>query len=241
MGEHDRPERRRSLVVGLSARPSSQANRSRYGGAWLGQISSTSLGSLLPSTATAVLASRAETPIRSAPVTSFNMAQRPFRRAHRATARAAPEGRACRARQASMHFGERRCCGVTRCPASATSERRSRTGPHGIIRHLEQHGIDALSDQRTNDAGLCMRKAQGPVSAASAQPRSGSGVERKYSAISLGALRPGSYARRSARLRIGSCRRRLLRGLPRASRPAGRSMLKGSWRCDRCVVFLAVA
>src|SRR5215208_4909052 len=63
--------------MGLSPRPSTQAKSSRYGGSSPGQINSISSGSLPPSAATAVLASRAETPIRRAPVTSFKSAQRP--------------------------------------------------------------------------------------------------------------------------------------------------------------------
>src|SRR6266567_5549497 len=66
-----------SRPTGFSPKPSTQANSSAYGGLSPGQISSIASGSSSPSAATAVLASRAETPMRRPPVTSFNSAQRP--------------------------------------------------------------------------------------------------------------------------------------------------------------------
>src|SRR5262249_3549751 len=66
-----------SRLVGLWPRPSRQAESSAEGGGRSGQISSTSGGSLSPSAAAAVFASRAETPIRKPPVTSLSSAQRP--------------------------------------------------------------------------------------------------------------------------------------------------------------------
>src|ERR1700739_2760929 len=56
--------------------PATRTNRGRGGGG-RGHINSCWGGSLPPSSAAAVLASRAEIPIRIAPVTSFSNAQRP--------------------------------------------------------------------------------------------------------------------------------------------------------------------
>ena len=64
-------------VVGRGPRPSAQANRVANGGASPCQTSSTASASWPPSAPTAVLASRAETPTRRFPVTSFSSAQRP--------------------------------------------------------------------------------------------------------------------------------------------------------------------
>ena len=66
-----------STASGRSPRPSTQANSSAYGGRSPCHTSSISLAVRPPSSPTAVLARRAETPMRSEPVMSLRSAQRP--------------------------------------------------------------------------------------------------------------------------------------------------------------------
>ena len=61
----------------------------------------------------------------------------------------------------------------------ATSARRFRTGRRHSRRTAEQHRVGALGDQRADHAGLGVLEDSAPVSAASAQPRSGSACRAK--------------------------------------------------------------
>ena len=141
-----------------------------------------------PHSASAVLASRAETPIRSAPVTSFS--KRP---AAGRIERVEPAARACAPTSARLaprkrvddlaSDGAGTCSRRARRPArSATRSRRGRRRNRSDQAN-SSGSTRAIASARTW-LGFASAKLSSPVSAASAQPRSGSGAVAKYSAIS---------------------------------------------------------
>ena len=106
--------------------------------------------------------------------TSFNSAQRPVASSRRASARAARPLGARRRRKLGDDLGQ----GPARRSAPCARRPDQRHGLGEIADEIvgpgEQLGIDALEHQLADLAGFTPRKASSPVSAASAQPRSGS-------------------------------------------------------------------
>ena len=129
-----------------------------------GHISSTSCGSLSPSAAAAVFASRAEIPIRIAPVTSFSSAQRPV------SSSSSSQRESC--------FGNSVLPSVRSVVTTSVSGRRrrvvvagqSRLRPHQrhrlrevadvIIRQPEQHRIGAIGDEVADQSRLGVLERQ---------------------------------------------------------------------------------
>ena len=133
---------------------------------------------------TAVLASRAETPMRSPPVTSFSSAQRPV------SSSASSQRASCAGKLRLAERGQ----GLDDAPtsvgaasgfvlrASGRPDQRDGLGEVAdiVVGQPEQHRDPCV---RRSGRGSCRAWRAGsdsaPVSAASAQPRSGSGVPRK--------------------------------------------------------------
>ena len=130
--QHRRAERRRIALHRLLGAAFEPGEQLVIGRRRPGQISSISCGSLSPSAAAAVLASRAETPMRSAPVTSLSSAQRPVSSsASSQRASCAGQFRLAERGERVDDVGERDgrgCCGSLRSDRPATSARPSPTG-----------------------------------------------------------------------------------------------------------------
>ena len=128
------------------------------------QTSSTSSGSVAPSAATAVLASRADTPMRSEPVMSFSSAQRPV------SSSASSQPASCAGRSALPSVARVRPLRTSDgavAPAWSGLRRpqqRDRLGQVAdvVVGHREQSGIDALGHQRADQGRLGVLERQRP-------------------------------------------------------------------------------
>ena len=171
-----------------------------------------SCGSLSPSAAAAVLASRAETPIRIAPVTSFSSAQRPVSSS-----------------SSSQRVELRRQFGLAERASVVTTSvrvggggllwrwRELRRRPHQrdrlreiadiVIGQREQHGIGARRDQVADQAGLGVLERQRAGQRRQRIAAIGIGRPRGNSPSSAAACCCGRAHRRGDRAvrRSGSC------------------------------------
>ena len=167
-------------MSGFGAAPVAQANSSAYGGRIACQSSSTSSSATPKACANAVFASRADTPIRSAPVASFSSANR-------------PSSSSLSSSPASTAFAVSRDADASSATASLTPGA-PRTGPVGAG-HIRLT-VSAVSPTKSRDSAnstgstrswisartipaLIAGKSISPVSPASAHPRSGSGTSRR--------------------------------------------------------------
>ena len=131
IGQHRRQEGAAGIAAAAAARPAA-ASRTAAGRAATRpcQISSTASTGWLPMLATACLASRAETPTRSAPVSSFSSAQRPVESS-----------------ASSQRFRIAGVCGlVARCSVSTTSPRRRRRPGGGIGLPDQRQRLGEIAD-----------------------------------------------------------------------------------------------
>ena len=140
-----------------------------------------SVTSLSPSAAAAVLASRAETPIRNAPVTSLSRAQRPVSSSASSQRAICPGNCAFPsvARVVTTSESEGMCLAPSRSGAGHISAMVSEESPTKSRDNANSTGSVRSVIRVRNTFGLAYWKAREPVSAASAKPRSGSGVLRK--------------------------------------------------------------
>ena len=180
VGQHDRAEaaRRRSAPGGVSRGRRARRRGRRRAARGRARAPRSRAGRAPPRSASACLARRAETPTRRPPVTSFRSAKRPV--ASRRSSRRSTSGGTSR-REAARRVSTTSASGGLRSagPAPARSARWSRRGRRQVVGEGEELRVDALGDQVAEHGGLGGWKVRSPVSAASAQPRSGSGVSRR--------------------------------------------------------------